>query len=323
MDLYEYEKYVTNTTNLKNTLDKYGVAIIPNVLDNNECKQMLYGMWDYFENLTDKWTTPILRNDKTSWRSFYNLFPLHSMLFQHFNVGHSQVAWDIRQNEKIVNIFAHLWNCKKEELLVSFDGLSFNVPPEITNRGWNKNNTWHHTDQSYTRNDLECIQSWVTALDVNKGDATLSFMESSHKYHKEFSQKFNVTEKEDWYKLNGNEEQFYVDKGCSYKKIWCPKGSLVLWDSRLIHCGCEALKERPKQNLRSIIYVCYTPRSLCNTKMLIKKQKAFEELRTTNHWPHKPKMFPKTPRTYGNIIEPITIIDKPILSSLGKKLAGF
>ena len=54
-----------------------------------------------------------------------------------------------------------------------------------------------------------------------------------------------------------------------------------------------------------------------------KKQKAFNEIRTTNHWPHKPKLFGKTPRTYGNELPLITSIEPPLLSELGMKLAGF
>lgn len=60
--------------------------------------------------------------------------PSHSMLIQYFGVGHTQIAWTLRQNPKIV--FATLWNVTAEELLVSFDGMSFNIPPEYTNKGY-------------------------------------------------------------------------------------------------------------------------------------------------------------------------------------------
>ena len=323
MDTYEYSKYVTDAENLKETLNKYGVAIIPKVINEIECTNTINGMWKYFEHITQKWETPITRNNENSWKQIYKLFPMHSMLIQHWNIGHMQVAWDLRQNEKIVNIFSKLWNCKNEELLVSFDGISFNIPPEVIKRGWNRNNTWYHTDQSFTRNDFECIQSWVTANDVNVGDATLSFMESSHLYHKDCKEHFNLNDKKDWNKLKKEHEEFYLSKRCEYKKIHCPKGSLVLWDSRLIHCGSEAFREREKPNLRAIVYLCYIPRSICKEKDLLKKQKALNELRLTTHWPSKPRLFPKNPRTYGSELPDITIIDPPILTDLGKKLAGF
>lgn len=316
-------KYYCSKETLKETLNKFGVAIIPNVLNENECTSLVNGIWNYFEHITQEWEIPIKKDNPNSWKEFYKLYPTHAMLIQHWDVGHTQVSWDVRQNEKIVDIFSHFWNCDKNELLVSFDGLSFNLPPEITKRGWNKNNTWYHTDQSFTVDEFKCIQSWVTGIDVNDGDATLSFMEGSNKYHKEFRKNFNITDKSNWYKLTKEQEQFYLSKNCLYKNIKCPKGSLVLWDSRTIHCGVEALRNREKQNLRAIIYLCYMPRELSTQKLLEKKQKAFQELRTTSHWANKPTLFPKNPRTYGNELPTITKINQPNLTDLGKKLAGF
>jgi len=280
---YEFEKYICSKETLEETIKKYGVAIIPNVLDEKECETMVNGIWDFLEYITQEWSTPFTRNNQESWREFYKLYPLHSMLLQHWGVGHAQVSWDLRQNIKIVEIFAHFWKCDVNDLLVSFDGISFNLPPEITKKGWNRDNTWYHTDQSFTTPEFKCIQSWITGLDINEGDATLSFMEGSNKFHSEFKEKFNITDKKNWYKLNKEEEQFYMEKGCNYKNIKCPKGSLVFWDSRTIHCGVEAKKNRPTQNLRAVIYLCYMPRKLCSNANLKKKQKAFQELRTTSH----------------------------------------
>jgi len=316
-------KYYATKETLEETIDKFGVAIIPNLLNDEECETILNGIWDFFEHITQVWTIPINRNYENSWKEFYKLFPMHSMLIQHWGIGHAQISWDLRQNDKILEIFAYFWKCTKNDLLVSFDGLSFNPPPEVTKRGWNKDNTWYHTDQTYTMNEFKCIQSWITGLDVNDGDATLSFMESSNKYHKELAEQYKITDKKNWYKLNKHQEQFYLEKGCLYKKIKCPKGSLVCWDSRTIHCGSEALKTRDRPNFRAIIYLCYMPRSLCTKTNLNKKQKAFNELRTTSHWPCNPILFGKNPRTYGKELPTITSINPPIISAIGKSLAGF
>jgi len=152
-------------------------------------------LWDFVEGITSNWETPINRKLKETWKLIYDLYPLHSMLFQYYHSAHAQISWDVRQNSKIIDIFAAFWTCKPEELLVSFDGFSFHLPPEITNRGYNKGNTWYHTDQSYTRNDFECVQSWITGLDVNECDATLGFLEGSHNFHKFAAERFNITEK--------------------------------------------------------------------------------------------------------------------------------
>ncbi|MDB4769560.1 phytanoyl-CoA dioxygenase family protein [bacterium] len=276
----------------------------------------------------------------------------YPVLYQHLSIGQMQASWNVRQLPKIVEIFSHFWGCENEELLVSFDGASFSPPPEVTNRGWgDRDKSWLHTDQSFMRNGLECIQSWVTALDVNEDDATLTFMEGSNKYHKEFAKKFNITkesplkDRSDWYVVGEKGEQFYLDKGCEYKKIKCPKGSLVFWDSRTIHSGSKAMKNRKHPNFRAVIYLCYTPRNgksssnvkstsvkddvfdlkplICSDANIRKKQKAFKEIRSTNHHPCKIKLFSKEPYMRGKKLPKITPIEQPRLTKLGKILAGF
>lgn len=317
-EMYVYEKYVCSKETLRETLNTYGVAIIPNVLE--DCDSMISGFWDFFEHITQKWKIPLTR-DKKTWREFYNLYPIHSMLVQHFGIGHAQVLWDLRQNPKIVDIFAHFWECAPEDLLVSFDAASMHLAPEHTNRGYNKGNTWYHTDQSYFKPEFKCVQSFITGLDIDDGDATLSIMEGSHKFHKEFKERFDIKDKKDWYKLSQLQQSFYDD--CSIANIKCPKGSLVLWDSRTIHCGIESSKGRPNPKNRYVAYLCYMPRKLATKANLKKKQKAFEDLRTTSHNPCSGRLFGKSPQTYGKTIEEITIINRPELSELGMKLAGF
>lgn len=319
---YDSSKYMANMDNFKEILDKYGVAILPNILNDEEINEMINGMWDYLEHITSKFETPINRNNSETWSEIFKLFPLHSFLIQYWGIGHAQVCWTLRQNPKIVEIFAKLW--KTDDLVVSFDGASFHMPPEITGRGHYKNNTWFHTDQRLSDSKFRCIQSWTTGFDVNPGDATLTFMEGSHNYHKEFATVFNKTDlKDDWYKYDEDEIKWFLEKGCKIKSITCPAGSLVMWDSRLGHAGKESLKDRNQQNFRCVVYLCYTPRSQATITAIKKKQKAFNEKRTTNHWPHRPKLFPKTPRTYGQVLPQIQTIPDPVLTSLGRKLAGF
>lgn len=319
----EFEKYICTADSLKETLTNYGVAIIPSVLDDNECEQMAQGMWDTLETWTSNWSLPITKGSPESWKQIRDLFPKHSMLIQQYGLGHAQFIWNLRQNPKCVNIFAKFWNCDEKDLLVSFDAASFHMPSEVTKIGWHRQ-TWHHTDQSYLRNDFECMQSWITAYDVNEGDATLSVLEGSHKFHKEFAEQFGIKEKDNWYKLGLQAEiDFYKNKGCNEVRIKCPKGSIVFWDSRTIHCGVEPRKGRASQNFRCVAYLCYMSRSLATKKDIQKKIKAFEEMRMTTHWPCKAKLFPKMPRTYGAEVKPITELVKPVINELGRRLAGY
>ncbi len=322
---YEYNRYVTTKENVKNTLEEYGVAIIPNILNHEECENMKVDMWNYLEHITQHFEVPIRRDVPESWRSFRELYPKHSMLMQEWGIGQSQLNWNLRQNPKIYEVFAKIWDVRPEELLVSFDGASFHFPPETTNLGWYKGNNWLHCDQSYLRPDFECIQSWINGFDTNVGDATLTFYEGSHKYHNEFRERFQVTDKDDWYKLqNQDQKDFYmIEKGCRQYHIQCPAGSLVLWDSRTIHSGTEPVKGREIPNFRCVSYLCYIPRSRAKPLDIQKKIKAFEELRTTSHWANRCKLFPKTPRTYGKALPNITPIHPPIVNEMGRKFIGY
>lgn len=321
---YDSTKYVSNNVNFVESLEKYGVAVIPTILDNEEIDKMRDGMWEFLQHITQKFDQPIIKEKPETWCEIYKLFMLHSQLIQHWQISSAQFIWDLRQNPKIVDIFARLWKVKPEELLVSFDGASIHMPPEVTNRGYFRNNQWYHTDQKLSDSTFKCIQSWVNLFPVNLGDATLTFLEGSHKFHSEFAKEFGKTTlKDDWYKLNDIEMKWFLAKGCQIKSITCPAGSLVLWDSRLFHSAKESIKDRPEANFRCVVYLCYTPRSLATEALLKKKIKAFNEQRVTSHWPHKPKLFPKNPRTYGAELPNVTELPMPILNELGRKLAGF
>jgi hypothetical protein len=182
---------------------------------------------------------------------------------------------------------------------------------------------WLHCDQSYTHNDFKTAQSWVTGPPVNEGDATLAILEGSHKYHKEFATRFNMTKNVQWTKLTKDQVTFYKECNCEFNRIQCPAGSLVMWDSRTIHCGVEAEKSRIEPNFRAIVYVCYAPRSKITATNIQKRQKAFEVMRATIHDPINPKLFGKKTQTYGKPLPEITPIEKPNLTEFGLKLAGF
>ena len=87
---YEYNKYITTIDNLQNTLNTYGVAIIPGVLNQVECNNMKEGIWNYLEYITTNMPKPINRNDTSSWKTLKQLYPKHSMLLQLWSVGLSE-----------------------------------------------------------------------------------------------------------------------------------------------------------------------------------------------------------------------------------------
>ncbi len=327
------EKYITPIEGVNETLEKYGVAVIPNVLSPQECAATYEGMWKFLEHVSQKWPAPICRNKPETHWGIDNLFILHGGLLKGNRVGHTQTAWDVRQNVKVAGTFAALWKVDMTDLLTSFDGAFYGIQPEnattSARKGWYAGNDWFHCDQSYSDSKKKCIQGWVTALDIEVGDATLSFLEGSHLYHREFSETFRATQPngvfstDNWYVMQEEHLKFYADRGCVRRCIACPAGSMVLWDSRTIHMGQPALKGRENPKERCIHYVCMTPRAWATQKELEKKQQIFTALRMTSHWPAGNHVNALTQRTYGKVLPEMTLPEAPILNDLGKRLAGF
>lgn len=320
MDLYDCSKYITNKQNIREIIEKYGVAIIPNILNEEECIEMQNEMWNYLEHLTQKWSIPINRNNNESWEQMDKINI--GIIFSFWNIGHSQMTWNVRQNPKIVDIFAKFYNVCSDELISSFDASSIYFPPEITGSEWCEDmDDWYHTDQSFVNNEFTNLQSWVTAYDVEEGDATLSFFESSHLFHKIVAEEFNIQNTSNFYRLNANELKFYKDN-CFEKRVICPKGSLVLWDSRTIHFGIHPSQNRKTPNIRCISYLCYAPKINIDMDLIDKRIDAFNNLKTSNHDPinitFKPVFSEDHFKTYK-----ITQINSPTISNLGLKLIGF
>ena len=308
--------------NWQTKLENDGYAIIHGILTEDECKTMSDGFWSYFTRLTNG---RLNKDDPTTYKALFDYFPIHGMLYQHYSIGHMQEIWDVRSHPKVVEIFRKIWNT--DDLVVSFDGASFSLPPEVTNRGWHRKD-WLHLDQSPHRSDLECIQSWVTAEDVGPGDGTLTVLKGSHLLHGQFAKQFGLDQDKkhrlDWLKLEPEHVQWYKDHGCEQTAVECPKGSMVLWDSRTVHAGRSPLKGRSVPRNRIVAYVSMMPASLLRNGERLKKQRACLEGRTTSHWAaSRVKLFAKNPRTYGASLPAIPEYHPPRLTEDQARLAGW
>ena len=324
MDTY-VERY-GKLSNVAKSIRENGIVVIPNVISKEKIKKYKKQLWNMFSDMTFNLQKPISRRDPKSWKNIYEMFPSHNMLIQHWKVGHSPLAWNIRQEEKVIQAFSNIWDVSPDELLVSFDGMSFHMPPEETERGWyNKNNDWYHTDQT-NRFGFSCVQGMITLYDINEGDATFAYKERSNFQHSNFFEYTKIRPSDDWYKLTIPELDYF--KRCPNRRIKAKAGSLILWDSRLFHCGCGPIYGRRKSNFRAVFYICMTPRDWSTEEDIKNKQKAFQQANMTTHNPNKIVMYPSLPRTYGSTIKSRLITDSKTvklsdLSDIGKKLAGF
>ena len=288
-DCSEFTAKFGNTSKIRRLLEEEGFAIITDVLNADECKDIIDGVWDSMEKITAGLDVPVNRKKKETWSSVKQQEKLRD-IYSHHGIAHAEFLWRLRQKPKILSIFCDAYggDCRPEDLLVSFDGLSFQTPPEYNKRGngWYKN-CWYHVDQSYTRPDRECFQSWVTAYDVNPGDFTIGFFAGSHKSFEKFGKKFGVKKRDNNYKLQTQEEIDFYESKHRQIRVTCPKGAVVIWDSRVVHTGLEPVKGRLKPNFRTVCFLSYGPRKNVPVKTLERRVTIYKNRKATTHWAHK------------------------------------
>lgn len=312
----EFAYYTTeyvNRDNLKVKLTRDGVAVLSKVIPDCKTDKVATKMWSTLKFLTSDWDVPLDIDNKSSYRSLFLLHPHNSMLIQSHGLGQSEFAWDIRSDEEVAAVFAELWGCGVEDLIVSQDALSIHLPPEVTLKGW-KHFDKLHTDQSFLTQEMTTFQGLVNLYDTHVGDATTMFLKGSHELHHEFylahKDKFPYPESH-FTLIDAEDVQWFLDRGCRKELLQCERGDLVLWDSRTMHCGSEPLRGRAAPNTRATIYVCMTPRAMASAEVLEQRLQCFLRGDVCTHCPYRFNVFSKRPRKFYERGDPPAIRDIP------------
>lgn len=122
-------------------LEELGYCVIPQVLTPTETKTLYNRVWHEF---IEKAWPACKMDDRSNWKES---FPIHNNVGIFAGpAGQIQVMWDLRQDVRIVDVFAKIWNT--HDLIVSMDGLSLMCPPEIR-EGYIE--PWMHVDQAILR----------------------------------------------------------------------------------------------------------------------------------------------------------------------------
>lgn len=293
-------------------LSTKGVCIVPNVLSETTCDNIFNGMvWD-FEERTKNLPSPFVFERPETWNTLDLFYPKHHMLYQHWCLGQSEYIWKyVRTDPDIIECFSNIWGTN--QLIVSFDGISFHLPSEISGKKHfsESEKHWFHFDQSFLKPNLECVQGLVNSMNTNPGDATLKVMVGSHNCFGEYASmriddfvignggkadeaQLKKQFGENWNRVDDLE--FFTKRGCYELEIVCPRGSLVLWDSRTLHYGKQPSKDRERINFRSVVYVCMVPYTRISeytysSKVFSERSfKYYNEGRMTNHWPQFRKL---------------------------------
>lgn len=296
-------------------LEELGYCVIPNVLSTSEAKQLYQRVWHEF--IEKAWPNCRM-DDRSNWEES---FPRHNKMGIFAGpAGQTQVMWDLRQDPRIVDVFAKVWNTN--DLIVSMDGMSFMCPPEIREGYFEP---WPHVDQAIlTRQDNishsnnppigfvsesllktqpYTVQGQFLFEDSFEGDGGFYCIPKSHLRFSEFAPKLETLNEQEMprnEKRNARHtflQEFFGnskdESGNAYsmKHITAPRGSLILWDSRTVHWNQHpdrSFSDNPR--VRMVGYLCYVPKARLTDDDRIQRKKAFEKGVSTGHNPVYPEL---------------------------------
>ena len=84
--LTSYKNYDCTIDNVLEQLEKNGVAVIPNILNQEEISNMKEGILNTLEYLSSLCEVPIDRNSPESWKTWYKFNPSNNMLLQNYSI---------------------------------------------------------------------------------------------------------------------------------------------------------------------------------------------------------------------------------------------
>ncbi|KAF8864877.1 hypothetical protein BDZ45DRAFT_669251 [Acephala macrosclerotiorum] len=261
----------------RDDLFRDGFVVVKSVISLENSQKYIEQMFQWLE----KFPFGFDRNRPETWTEEHLPTHMKGGMYHGYSVQHERFIWEARQEPGVIEAFSKLWGTEK--LLVSFDGMNLTLPS--TKRAANQ--PWPHVDQSPRRTGLQCVQGILNFAPNGPKDGGLIVMKGSHALNEEFFKTHDVAGRktwgpDDWFGFQESETKWFEERGCETVKVCADPGDLILWDSRTVHHNVLP----SSQNLRALVYACYTPASFATAEDLEKKAKLFMERKGTTHWPH-------------------------------------
>lgn len=136
------------------------------------------------------------------------------------------------------------------------------IPGERCGGFMNRRDMWMHTDRGRTPpSSPSRLMSLVMLEDADLHDYSFAYLHQSAAYHDEFLRQHPVLEMEEpgnnFIQLTFEDVKWFERKGCEWRKVVAPKGSVVVWSDRLIHSTCLPTRGRSSPKPRFVVYGGY------------------------------------------------------------------
>lgn len=246
---------VEDSKKIKAVFEEYGVCIVTNVLSAAECAAFEDLWHDDLLRLLDgskvdaevSKQVEMVKQDLKAWpRQWDQHLGMKGMASKH-GLPHGSFAWGTRMHPKVRQVFADLYDTTQQELVVGLDNVFWSSAQD---EGTDSNPEWLHVDQNHrTGMTWPCAQGvlYIWPTEGSSSSSTVVWPKS----HKEVYEKMmddpeailrgrsaggqSVKIKE--LQMACLREELMAEGLLNCRRVPCPAGSLLLWDSRTVHQG--------------------------------------------------------------------------------------
>lgn len=289
----------TTRAEIMQALERDGYCVVPDVLSSEQCDAVADALWTYMETLS-----PAISRADLGTFNCHNR-PIHARgLIQHYNVGFQEFSVAVRV--WVARVFAELYGT--DELWSSVDGASFTIKPKTCHYAdmadWVKNH-WArdpvHVDQ--TTPGFSCVQGGVAISEQAVDEHVFLCVPGSHKLHEKLLEMGPAKKTLHWEMMGDAQKEYMRARGLDMRRVPLARGSMVLWDSRVVHSSSPYFKTADPTAMRMQVFACMLPIDRVplekRAAQIEKRKRAYERGAAGKHSPDYFRPFGTTPQTRG------------------------
>ena len=295
-------------------LQKYGVAVLLNVLDPLTTKEYERDVWKTVRFIAKE-------ADHGQEDIFVNFFRLHeeeTPFISCGNIAYAQSIFNVKQDPRVVQAFADMYgkNYDKCFMIANCSGLIAAIPPEISGERYHSSDATMSINMPYRHSEHLNIEGQVNLTDICEGDSAFACFPGSHRYYEDFLRTFMTTAMPKSYKVYPEHMDWFINE-CNLRPVavLAPKGSITFFDSRIACTDIMPTEHRQNMaNRRLSVPIAMSPRSYNSLQNMNAAKRYFGRLVATKNIPHRTRAL-----RYGYGSKKVNYIrEPPKLTDLGK-----
>eukprot|EP00927_Polykrikos_kofoidii_P065555 TRINITY_DN61295_c0_g1_i1.p1 TRINITY_DN61295_c0_g1~~TRINITY_DN61295_c0_g1_i1.p1 ORF type:complete len:517 (-),score=73.96 TRINITY_DN61295_c0_g1_i1:310-1794(-) len=218
---------------LRDVFSRHGCAVVTGVLDETQCVEFA-SLWKDDLKSSDVREKPVGKG------------PFSQGYMMTDGLPHGQLAWTARLHRKVRNSFATIYDCAVEDLTTGMDLVFYSLPD--TEGLATENLQWLHVDQNIKSGFEDLVAQGLLYIwdSTSECSSTTALWSGSHLEPYDRLMRDGYAEElgsAPWraqsLKLNELHDSLgLLDEAISkVRRVPCPAGSLLLWNSKTIHQG--------------------------------------------------------------------------------------